>query len=386
MKKRIIILGPIADVGGREVEVNIIAKSLMNDYDVSILSTTYFTEKSATLNDINDISWTSLQKRLYKKNLFVKIMSVFYKIYSRGKDKNYNYISNTIIKKVYDLNKEYLDILKQELLNVEMVILPVQLTTKFLPEIIAFCYQNKIKCVVRTTGTIRKLDKNDFDFLKKADLFIHHSFTNAENMNSYMNLPYKLVDQCTMNENILLNVSLTKEQPLRFGFIGRLSEEKGIIPLTNYFIKNNYQFIIAGDGPQKEELLKNIEKNTQIQYIGLLQSDFLNDFFNKIDVLVIPSLEESGPLVGIEAMAAGKIIISTNVGAMKSRLIKTKNDFWFDIDEIQSLDEVIMKVNALDNQELIQVSESVRERYINSFSFNKIKEEYQKIVKKLIDA
>ncbi|MCF6279733.1 MAG: glycosyltransferase [Flavobacteriaceae bacterium] len=386
MKKKIVILGPITDVGGREVEVNIIAKALMNDYDVSILSTTYITNKSAALKDINGLEWTSIQEILYEKNVFIKTLSTFSKLYKKGKDKNYNYISNRIVKKFFELNNLYLDILKKELSKVDLVILPVQLTTKFLAEIIDFCDANKIKCVVRTTGTIGKIGKNISAFLKKIDLFVHHSNANAKNINRQIDLPYELVDQCTLNEEKLLDIPLNKNKPLIFGFIGRLSEEKGVIPLVDYFMESNNKLIIAGDGQQKEVILKKTERNPQIHYIGLLESNSISVFFKKIDVLIISSLEESGPLVGIEAMAAGKIIISTDVGAMKNRLKDTKNDFWFDIKNTTTLDEVILRINALSSNDLYQISESVRKTYLENYSVEKIKNEYQNIVSKLINA
>ena len=53
-------------------------------------------------------------------------------------------------------------------------------------------------------------------------------------------------------------------------------------------------------------------------------------------------------MVGLEAMAAGKIIISTDVGAMKDRLLGTKNDFWFDLNTIDELNQIFEKLNTLE--------------------------------------
>jgi len=386
MKKKIVIVGPIADVGGREVEVNFIAKSLASNYDVKILSTAYITSESVALNDLTGVRWTSLQKKLYSKNLIIKFLSNLYKIYTSGKEKSYKYTNNSIVKIFFDLDRIHLDILELELSNIDLVILPTQLTTKFLPEIIDICNSNKIKCLVRTTGTIKSIDDNNFDFLKKVDLFVHHSSANAENLNKQIDLPYELVDQCTLNEESLLDISLSKNKPLTFGFIGRLSKEKGIIPLVNYFREKKYQFIVVGDGPQKEDFLKRIDGKSQINYIGLLSSNAISDFFKQIDVLIIPSFEESGPLVGIEAMAAGKIIISTDVGAMKTRLNDTYNSFWFDINNIETLDKIITEIKNKDDEKLIQVADSVRKEYVVNYSNQNIKSKYQEVIKKLLDA
>lgn len=386
MKKKIIILGPIADVGGREVEVSIIAKALVHKYDVNILSTSYITKNSFALKNIDNVKWNSLQKIFYSKNIVIRFLSILSRKLNKGNSESCKYVSNSISKQFFNIDNEYVKILKQELLDAEMVILCTQLTTKFLPEIIDFCNSNNIKCLLRTTGTIRMVDKNSFDMLKKVDLFIHHSENNAKNLNDQIDLPYKIIDQCTLSEQALSKLPIINKKPFRFGFFGRLSKEKGIMPLADFFINTDYEFIIAGDGPQKEELINKIKENPKIHYLGLVQSNLIADFFKKIDILIISSHEESGPLVGVEAMAAAKIIISTNVGAMKSRLNDTLNNFWFDIEKIETLNDLIIKIEDLDDLNLNRISENVRYSYIENLSVNNIEKKYQNLVNSFLDA
>ena len=55
LKNKILLIGPIGDFGGREVEVNIIARALENDFNVSILSTGYMTADSFALKNLKEI-------------------------------------------------------------------------------------------------------------------------------------------------------------------------------------------------------------------------------------------------------------------------------------------------------------------------------------------
>lgn len=379
MSKKVYIVGPIGDFGGREVEVNIIAKALEYRCEVTILSTLYMTEKSFALQNLAKTKWKSIFKIIFQSNLFIVFFSLSSRIFNKGNLKAYAYINNSLTKLFFSKDKLLWKSIEKEIEKADCLILCVQLTTKFLPEIVNFCFEKNIPCYIRTTGTIRKLDKMNFDFLKKVTLFIHHSESNALSLNKQISLPYTIVDQCALNEKELLLINKSAKKPIRYGYLGRLSEEKGILHLTNYFRNLNYPFIIAGDGPQKNEILSLIKENTLCQYVGLIDVNEIAAFFKKIDVLIIPSFEESGPLVGLEAMAAGKLIISTNVGAMSDRLSNLKS-FWFDIENVSSLQECINEIEDLSIREFEDFSDANRIKYKNEYSFNAIVLKYLAII------
>jgi len=104
------------------------------------------------------------------------------------------------------------------------------------------------------------------------------------------------------------------------GTIGRLSEEKGhalFINAAKMLLDDfaNLFFIIVGDGPFREKLQKQaVELGLQNH---LLFTGICNDIpkiLALMDIFVLPSLTEGLPMVLLEAMAAKKPIIATNVG------------------------------------------------------------------------
>lgn len=382
MKKKVLIIGPIGDFGGREIETNIIARSLSAE-NVKILSTGYMTKHSSAIQDLKQFEWTTLDKILFEQNFIIRLLCYGLKRFYKRPIKSYGYVDNSVLKKAINLNSAYLKTLKNELKKTDVVILCMQLSSRFLSEILDFCHQNKIPCLVRTTGTIREVPKKSYEILKKATLFIHHSESNSENLNRQIQLPYKIIDQCALAESSLLALPLIKIKPLRFGYLGRLSEEKGILPVAKYFSQTGFQFLVAGDGDQKESLLDVFKGKNNCHYLGLIKADDVASFFEKIDVLIIPSLEEAGPLVGLEAMAAGKIIISTRVGSMPERMAETKNTFWFDIEDISSLQKRIEEINNFRSEDLLEIAKNVREHYLNHFSTEKIALSYQNVVKQV---
>ena len=384
MQKKVLILGPIGDFGGREVEANIIARALEHDFDVCILSTGYMTSDSFALKNLKKTKWGAVPQKIVAKNPILFFLSFLSRIINKGKLRNYGYLNNLISKNFFDLDKLYQKEIEKMLKESNLVILCVQLKSKFFPEIVSFCDENKIPCLVRTTGTIREISQSEFSFFKKVNLFIHHSEANAQNLNKQINLPYSIIDQCALNEDQLLALQVKSNSDLRFGYLGRLSEEKGVLPIADFFSKTSLPLIIAGDGNQKKELLEIISDKPNCEFLGSLKNENLALFFDTIDVLIIPSYEESGPLVGLEAMAAGKIIISTKVGAMEERL-EGLHTFWFQIENIHSLELAIMQVMSFSESERVVLSNSLKERYLCQYSFHTISEKYKTLTKRFIN-
>lgn len=375
LKKRVLIFGPIGEFGGRDVEVNIIAKSLRDQFEVRFFSSIYISSESYSFLDFENPNYSSFQIELSNNFFPLKFISYLLLVKNfRKKKKSYAFLENKLSKHFFNFRKHKLEILRHEVAATDIIIVCAQLTSKYLKEIVDFSSIYRKPCLIRTTGTIRPFEKSDFGFLNKVTKFIHHSEKNATNLNTIYNLPYTIIDQCALDDSKLLALPLSKEKTLRFGYLGRLSAEKGIIELVNFFSNQvEYKLIIAGNGP----LLNQVKAKKNTEYIGQVDPQNLNVFFEKIDVLIISSFEESGPLVGLEAMAAGKIIISTDVGAMKDRLSGTKNYFWFDLNHIDELKNIFEKLHTL---ELEKIGFSNREKYLEEYQFKAIQDKYLKLV------
>jgi glycosyltransferase involved in cell wall biosynthesis len=379
--KRILIIGPIGDIGGREVEVNIIARALENNYRVMVFSTGFMTQKSFAIEGLQNTDYKVLDKELFKKYIGVKLVSLFSWMLSGFKNNYIRYVSNNWNKKLFDLNKKREKEIVDYLMNCELVILPMQLSSTFSELIVTRCKELNIPTLFRTTGTIN--ETNDVRYLNDVSCFVHHSKSNALRLDS-SKTNYCIIDQCSLNEK-LLNLPIETGTSLRFGFLGRFSEEKGIMDLIDYVIKcNDLILYLVGDGEQKADVLRKIENVNTIRYLGVLNNEDLEMFFEKIDVLIIPSKEETGPLVGLEAMAAGKIIMSTKVGAMMERLENTENQFWFENTEASFVRE-INKLSVLSEKQLSKIKTKNRERYLERYSKEVISSSYLELVNKLIN-
>ncbi len=128
---------------------------------------------------------------------------------------------------------------------------------------------------------------------------------------------------------------------INFGFMGRIIPTKGIHVLIEAFKGIDANLSIYGNiGSQKRFL-----EQDYIQFKGGYDNNNINQILNEIDVLIVPSIWlENSPLVIQEAFLAGIPVITSNIGGMKELVTESINGFLFEMGNIQSLQECILKI------------------------------------------
>ena len=100
--------------------------------------------------------------------------------------------------------------------------------------------------------------------------------------------------------------------------VGILKPQKGIIYLLQAMASlleyRNIKLLIVGDGYLKEELVSYVEKNNIVNVIFTGYRTDLCEIYKAADVTVMSSLQEGLPMALIESIAAGKPVITTDVG------------------------------------------------------------------------
>ena len=382
MKKNVLILGPISDFGGREVETKIIASALVSSCNVSVLSTIKMTINSVALLDHSNFQWNTIDKIISENILVSFVNQVCKKKYSIN-EPSYCLTKNKINKIYINFHQRYLQILEKQVQKNDCIIFMGEVDSKWLADLTFFCKKHDKKIILRTTGTVSNIPTEN-DYLKNIDTILIHSHSNSIKLKENLIHNLTLIDQTTLNEEKLLKLPINSDvNNLVFGYLGRFSKEKGILELLSTFSKIKNKLIIAGNGDLKNEVDSIVSTTNTILNLGEFKADEIHLFFDKIDVLILPSLEEAGPLVGIEAMAAGKLILSTKVGAMMERLTATKNQFWFDSGDENSLLNLIHKLSLLHSEELNLIREGNRKVYLEKYSINSISSNYIQLLNKI---
>lgn len=134
----------------------------------------------------------------------------------------------------------------------------------------------------------------------------------------------KILSRTSYLENFIDVDNLEISQGNSIAFVGRLSEEKAperFIKLAGKFPQQ--LFHLYGAGPLAQSLQHNSPHN--VRFHGH-QSD-MSTVWPKVSLLVICSHYEGLPMVALEAMARGIVVISTAVGEMPRLIDHTKNGF-----------------------------------------------------------
>lgn len=160
-------------------------------------------------------------------------------------------------------------------------------------------------------------------------------------------------------EKDLICTQSDKSNPFKVLLIGRLAEEKRfklVIEALSYIPKDVWQLTVVGDGPISDNLRNlSIQKNIQdrVNFMGYQEN--VIQFYQDADLLVISSINEGCPLVALEAMAYGVLVLSTSVGYMPT-LLDCNRGFLVDINiTALKLSEEIKKVAALDHKQRNQI-------------------------------
>lgn len=141
-------------------------------------------------------------------------------------------------------------------------------------------------------------------------------------------------------------------------FIGRLDEQKGIIPFIKELAMYKDEFsdsviLLVGNGSQEDEI-KVLIKELKLEEMFILTGfqDNVNVFYPIIDVFFLPSLYEGLPMVLLEAMAFKKAVISMNVGSISEVINKETGILIVQGDYQKFINELIRVKN---NKELTTV-------------------------------
>lgn len=95
-----------------------------------------------------------------------------------------------------------------------------------------------------------------------------------------------------------------------FLFVGRLSEEKGIMQLLEVFkTLPKEKLVVIGDGPLRKKV-KSYRKYKNITFVGFLSQNKISKYIEKAKAVIIPSIwYEVFPLVSLEALSQNTPIL-----------------------------------------------------------------------------
>jgi len=141
----------------------------------------------------------------------------------------------------------------------------------------------------------------------------------------------------------------------KFLFMGRLGERKGTYDLlkaieiiVNTYGRKDLMFYLAGDGEiaEVEKIINDRNLSNNVKLLGWLNNEQKREKLKEVEVVILPSYDENLPMALIEAMACGKVIISTYAGGIPDLVKPGYNGYLFNAGSVDQLVKYILFVNA----------------------------------------
>jgi len=164
----------------------------------------------------------------------------------------------------------------------------------------------------------------------------------------------------------------------RITFMGRLSPEKGVDCLLRAMAQVKQRcpsalLVIAGDGPQREELKElsgSLGLGESVRFLGELKKGEVMEAYKGSSLSVLPSLwMENCPVSAIEALAMGVPMVASRIGGIPEIVSDRKTGFLFSPNDHAELAEKLVLLLERDDLRK-RFSEASRKRYETRFGEN----------------
>jgi len=173
------------------------------------------------------------------------------------------------------------------------------------------------------------------------------------------------------------------------GYIGRLSEEKGVMNFVEAIpgvltLRKKTRFLIIGEGPlsaEIEALLKTYKLGNKVSLLGWVPHNELPEYINQLKLLVLPSYTEGLPNIVLEAMACGTPVLATPVGSIPDLIKDEETGFIMEDNSPEKIASGIIRV--LEHPKLKEMANNARFLVEQNYTFEIAVEGYRNILDSL---
>lgn len=185
-----------------------------------------------------------------------------------------------------------------------------------------------------------------------------------------------------------------RHEGLNLLFVGRIVPRKGLkdllVGLSRINMPDIRLHVVGGFEVEayQNEIESEIDRlgiTDRITMHGWKNADEILKLYEDVDVLVLPSYQETLPCVIAEAMAQGKIVVATNVGGIDEMIDDGKNGYLYSAGDIEGLSKVLKTLNELSEEEKKGMSEYSKKKALRLYSPTEIAQSHIKFYKTILD-
>jgi len=166
--------------------------------------------------------------------------------------------------------------------------------------------------------------------------------------------------------------------------IGRHVPQKGLDVLIRALAEAKppgLDLLIAGDGPETEELRK-LAEGLPVHFLGRVDHAKAVSLFMGCHFFVLPSRHEPMGIVNLEAMAAGKVVIASNVGGVPELVVKDETGLLVPADDVPALARAISLLSG--NAEMRDRLGAAGRKRAEQFTWPALEDQYEQVYQQAI--
>jgi glycosyltransferase involved in cell wall biosynthesis len=176
---------------------------------------------------------------------------------------------------------------------------------------------------------------------------------------------------------------------IKIGSAGRLFPVKNYLQMIDIAVdvikyRKNVEFILAGDGPERNAIKRRIKRfgiEKQVKLLGHI--DDMNTFYGEIDIYINTSLHEGSPMTILEAMASGRPVLAFHTAGLKEIISNGLDGYTVPAGSTKLFAAKI--VSLIDDQKMIakmgyEARKKIEDKYASKHMAKKYVTLYEKIV------
>ena len=186
----------------------------------------------------------------------------------------------------------------------------------------------------------------------------------------------KCREQFNINKDeIVIGIIAVLRQFKRHDFFLKMAKS-----LIKKYPEKKLSFVIAGDGPQKSNIINLIEKLNLVKNVNMLgHVDQIPELLTAIDIFVLSSDSKEGvPQAAMQALFMGKNVVATNSGSTKDLFMEGN----FQLVETHSVDDLIKGVSFYLDQSIIKKNRVlIDDKFTIKFMASRILQVYNSLLR-----
>ena len=176
---------------------------------------------------------------------------------------------------------------------------------------------------------------------------------------------------------------------ITIGVVSRLEHIKGMDLVVPAFAKvyeknKNIRLLVVGDGSLRHQMEEDASRSHLckiIEFAGMQQQRDLQSYYDKIDVLLMPSRSEGFGLTAIEGMARGCVLVASNTGGLPEVV---REGYVGLLHQPESVNDLANKICSLiENPKHFEPMRSHLHDYVQQFTFERYADLFNDLYSKL---